>query len=171
MAIEHIIFDADGVFQYPTVHWQPGLQAALKLKDDSEAYAFLAAVFEAEAGALETNVGFVEKLEAVMMKWNRSAFMNEALAVLNSIEVHCDVMQVIQSVRRKGISCYIGSNQQYLRATHMSEILNYKSLFDREFYSCFIGAAKPDIDFLKKSFLDSAAVQVQCCSWTIESRM
>lgn len=150
MAIENILFDADGVIQYPTTLWQPGLQAALNLENDSEARAFLEAVLEAEANVLEFDAGFVEQLQIVLERWQRPGFMDETLAVLHSIEVYCDVMQTIQAVRRTGIPCHIGSNQQSLRARHMSEGLNYRSLFDREFYSCFVGSAKPDVGFFEK---------------------
>ena len=33
----------------------------------------------------------------------------------------------------------------------MSEVLNYKSLLDGEFYSCFLGAAKPSLTFFEKT--------------------
>lgn len=58
-------------------------------------------------------------------------------------------MQVVQEVRRSGIQCHIGSNQQALRAKYMSESLNYNSLFDSEFYSCFLSAAKPHAIFFE----------------------
>ena len=39
----------------------------------------------------------------------------------------------------------------------MSEVLNYKSLFDTEFYSCFVGAAK-----LKARFFEKVIAQLGC---------
>ena len=150
MAIEHILFDADGVFQYAARHWQPALQSALKLEDESHAKAVLDDVFKAETEVLETEGGFTERLEAVLAKWGRSGFLSEALSVIHAIEVHQDVMQSVQAIRRLGIRCHIGSNQQTSRAKHMSEGLNYRSLFDTEFYSCFVGAAKPKAAFFEK---------------------
>lgn len=157
MVIENILFDADGVLQYATRHWQPALQSLLKLEDESQAKAVLDDVFEAETEVLETEDGFTERLEAVLAKWGRSGFLPETLAVLHSIEVHHDVMQIIQAIRRSGIRCHIASNQQTLRAKHMSEGLNYRSLFDTEFYSCFVGAAKP-----KAKFFDNVVAQLGC---------
>ena len=149
MAIENILFDADGVLQYATTHWQPALQSVLGLEDESQARAVVEDIFEAEAEALESEIGFVERLEAVLAKWRRSSFISETLNVLHAIEVRHDVMQTVQAVRRLGIRCHIRSNQQALRARHMSEGLNYRSLFDTEFYSCFVGAAKPKIRFFE----------------------
>lgn len=150
MAIENILFDADGVLQYATRHWQPALQSVLKLEEESQAKAVLHDVFEAETEVLETEGGFTERLEAVLAKWGRSGFLPQTLAVLHSIEVHHDVMRTVQAIRRSGIRCHIASNQQTVRAKHMSEGLNYRFLFDTEFYSCFVGAAKPKAKFFNK---------------------
>ncbi|SDP12763.1 putative hydrolase of the HAD superfamily [Rhodoferax sp. OV413] len=150
MTIKHILFDADGVIQYATQHWQPALQSVLGLEDASQAKAVLDDIFEAETEVLEAETGFLERLEAVLAKWGRSSFLSETLNVLLSIEVHHDILQTVQTIRRSGLQCHIGSNQQTLRARHMSEGLNYRSLFDTEFYSCFVGAAKPKLSFFHR---------------------
>ena len=150
VVIENILFDADGVIQQATQHWQPAFQVALSLKDESQAKAVLEDVFAAETEALESDGGFAERLEKVLAKWERPGLVLEALNVMHAIEVHQDVMQVVQAVRRSGIPCHIASNQQTSRAKHMSEGLNYRSLFDTEFYSCFVGVAKPKISYFEK---------------------
>lgn len=150
MAIENILFDADGVIQYATRHWQPALQSVLGLEDEMQAKAFVDDIFEAETEVLETTTGFIEKLEAVLAKWNRASFLSETLKVLHAIEGYDDVMQTVQAIRSSGIRCHIASNQQALRAKHMSEGLNYRSQFDSEFYSCFVGAAKPQASFFER---------------------
>lgn len=150
MAIENILFDADGVLQHATQHWQPAFQAVLNLTDEWQAKAVLEDVFSAETEVLESDGGFAERLEAVLAKWERPGLVLEALNVMHAIEVHQDVMQVVQAVRRSGTPCHIASNQQTSRARHMSQGLNYKSLFDTEFYSCLVGVAKPKISFFEK---------------------
>jgi putative hydrolase of the HAD superfamily len=159
VAIENILFDADGVLQFATRHWQPTLQSVLSLDNEMQAKAIVDDIFEAETEVLESATGFVEKLEAVLAKWDRASFLSETLNVLHSIEVHDDVMQIVQAIRRSGIPCHIASNQQALRAKHMSEGLNYRSLFDREFYSCFVGAAKPQV-----KFFDRVVAQLGCAA-------
>ena len=57
-----------------------------------------------------------------------------------------EVMRIVLSLQHAGVLCHIASNQQASRARHMSEVLNYRTLFTREFYSCALGVAKPDID-------------------------
>jgi putative hydrolase of the HAD superfamily len=154
VAIEHILFDADGVLQYPTRHWQPALQAVLQLEDETEAAALLAAIFEAETEVLASPTGFPERLQAVLARWGRSAWLAQTLEVLHAIEVHAELMPTVQAVRSAGIRCHIASNQQALRARHMSHALDYRTLFDREFYSCFVGAAKPQAAFFESVVAD-----------------
>jgi putative hydrolase of the HAD superfamily len=148
--IENILFNADGVLQYPTRDWQPALQSVLQLEDESQAEAVVADILEAETEVLQVKTGFVERLERTLAKWGRSSFLSETLDVFYAIEVHADVLQTVQAVRRSGIRCHIASNQQAFRAQHMPMVLNYRSLFDREFYSCFVGAAKSQAEFFER---------------------
>jgi len=154
VAIENILFDADGVLQYPTVHWKPALKSVLELEDETQVEAVLNDILEAETEVLESPTGFMERLEATLAKWSRSTLVSATLNALHAIEVHADVMQTVQALRRAGFRCHVGSNQQALRAKHMSEVLNYRSLFDSEFYSCFLGAAKPRPEFFEKTIAE-----------------
>jgi putative hydrolase of the HAD superfamily len=150
MAIRHLLFDADGVLQYPTTPWQDGLHARLALDDAAQAAALLADIFAAETAVIEYDDGFVAQLQGVLQKWGRGQLVAETLEVLHAIEIRHDIMQIVQTLRRAGMPCHLGSNQQALRARHMSETLRYRHLFDREFYSCFLGAAKPQVRFFEK---------------------
>lgn len=151
MAIENILFDADGVLQYPTRGWHAALKSLLELENEMQAEALVNDILEAETEVLESTTGFVERLEEKLAKWKRAAMVSETLNALHAIEVHADVMQTVQALRRAGFGCHVASNQQSLRAKHMSETLDYQSLFDGEFYSCFLGAAKPKPEFFEKT--------------------
>jgi putative hydrolase of the HAD superfamily len=151
MNIHTLLLDADGVLQHPTVRWRKALESILGLEDESQPEQFLDDILQAEKDSLVSPTGFTERLEAVLFKWARSEFAADVIEAMNAIEIHEDVMQAVQSFRRAGVRCHIASNQQALRARHMSEVLNYKSLFDREFYSCFLGVAKPSVAFFKKT--------------------
>ncbi len=86
----------------------------------------------------------------MLSAWSRPESAPDVIEAMNSIEIYENVMQAVQTYRSAGIRCHIASDRQVLRAWHMSEVLNYKSLFDREFYSCFIGVAKPRAAFFEK---------------------
>jgi len=162
VAIKHILFDADGVLQHATQHWQPAFQSVLKLEDESQARAVLDDVFAAETEVLEQEGGFAERLDAVLAKWGRAGHRSDVLNVLHAIDVHPELLQTVQALRRSGIRCHIASNQQTSRARHMSETLNYRSLFDTEFYSCTVGAAKP-----KPAFFEKVVSQLGCDASTV----
>ena len=111
---------------------------------------FLQDVLEAESNALCTPSGFGDALTQVLIKWQRAEHLTEVLRVLNAIDVFDDVMSVVLSLQHAGVVCHIASNQQAGRARHMSEVLNYGTFFTREFYSCSMGVAKPDIAFFER---------------------
>ncbi len=87
MAIENILFDADGVLQYPTVRWKPALKSVLELEDETQVEAVLNDILEAETEVLESPTGFMERLEAKFTNRNRSALVSATLNALHAIEV------------------------------------------------------------------------------------
>jgi putative hydrolase of the HAD superfamily len=65
------------------------------------------------------------------------------------IEPDADMLHVVAALRQRGVGCHLATNQEPLRAAYMSEQLGYRQLFDREFYSCRLGAAKPDAAYFR----------------------
>ena len=53
-------------------------------------------------------------------------------------------MDVIATVRKSGVRCFLATNQEAYRALHMTEQLHYGRIFDRLFFSCELGCSKPD---------------------------
>jgi putative hydrolase of the HAD superfamily len=51
---------------------------------------------------------------------------------------------LVASVRAAGTPCYLATNQDTLRASYMRQRLGYDDLLDGSYYSCEVGAAKPD---------------------------
>ncbi len=66
------------------------------------------------------------------------------------IEVVPEMLERIRALRDSGVSCHLASNQEPNRARQMSETLGYRALFEREFYSCRMGVAKPDGAYFEK---------------------
>lgn len=149
LAIHAVLFDADGVLQRPSVWWREAFVPILGTADPAHLEPFLQDVLEAESNALCTPSGFDDALTQVLVKWHRTEHLTEVLRALNAIDVYDEVIRVVQSLQHTGVPCHIASNQQAGRARHMSEVLNYRNLFNREFYSCSLGVAKPDIAFFE----------------------
>lgn len=147
MTIEVVLFDADGVVQYPSMSWREEFQKVLGVIQAPRVDEFMKAVFDAEERPLVGQGDFPKALATVLEEWKCQGSVNDALRVWTMIEPYRYVIHAIQQLRRSGVRCCLASNQQSHRATHMSRVLKYSELFDREFYSCEIGAKKPDGEY------------------------
>ena len=56
-------------------------------------------------------------------------------------------MALVREARATGIGVHLVTNQHARRAAYMQETLGYDVLFDTCFYSCELGAAKPDPEY------------------------
>lgn len=61
-----------------------------------------------------------------------------------------DLISYIQNIRKKGIECYIATNQEKHRAKHLIESLGFENKFDEVFASVHLGYRKPDLNFFRK---------------------
>jgi putative hydrolase of the HAD superfamily len=141
--VQAVLFDADGVLQRPAVSWRKAFASILGPCGSGDLEPFLNDIANAESSALCSPAGFVEVLAGVLKRWGRADRVSDAIGVFNAIEPSEEVMLVVEAIQRSGIPCYIASNQQASRAHHMSEVLSYRSRFRQEFYSCYLGVAKP----------------------------
>lgn len=104
---------------------------------------FVKAVFEVEDHALEGRSDFIGALSELLLERQCPGTLQDALAAWTMIEPDSGMTDVVRALRRGGLRCYLGTNQEPHRASYMSEQLGYSGLFDREFYSCRMGIAKP----------------------------
>ena len=144
MRIEAVLFDADGVVQRPSVWWRQAFERLLGTTDAARLDAFVQDFDAAERSALSVSAGFEDALASVLERWNCAGQLHEVLQILTTIEIYDDVLDAVQALRLAGMPCHLATNQQAHRARHMSEVMAYLELFYREFYSCYLGAAKPE---------------------------
>jgi putative hydrolase of the HAD superfamily len=144
--INAILLDADGVIQRAQADIQARLTRALGgTPDDVEAC--MLDFFAAEVLALTGATDFAVALLPVVEKWSSTCDIAALLAEWHTIEVDHSILALIEELRRSGVYCALASNQEGYRARHMSEALGYSLTFDREFYSCHLGHAKPSITY------------------------
>lgn len=141
MEIRTVLFDADGVIQRPSSQRRAAWQALLGHERNVDE--FVAALWEAESRALNGGSDFVGTLSELVIRWRCQGTLPDALRAWTMIEPDEEIVQVIRALRRNGVSCCLATNQEPHRASYMSEQLGYRRLFDREFYSCRMGVAKP----------------------------
>jgi putative hydrolase of the HAD superfamily len=142
-----VLFDADGVIQRTAGNWRE--RFAEMLDDPRDLDAFVAEIFASERPCLTGAVDFPTQLGDVLRRWNSRTTVEQALTVWTNIEVDEAVVELIAALRRSGVTCCLASNQQTHRAQYMSSELGYRNLFDREFYSCRVGHAKPDAAYFE----------------------
>lgn len=106
--------------------------------------AFIADLFAAEKPCLTGHADFESQIATVLGRWRTSATVEDTLSIWTNIEVDTDMIDTISAIRRTGIACHLASNQQAHRARYMADALGYHAKFDRAFYSCHVGYAKPD---------------------------
>lgn len=139
--IKIILLDADGVVQMPTPDWRDRLEAlAGECGRDNQ---FLADIFAAEERCLTGQQDFASALDGVMKKWGCHASIDDILQLWTLIEPNQQVLGIINQLQQGGHSVCLATNQHPHRANYMSRELGYDQLFDRSFYSCELGHAKP----------------------------
>lgn len=143
MSVDIVLFDADGVIQYAPEDWSHAFARCLGRGDPALERQFTEDIFAAETACLCCPAGFDEALHAVLKTWDRVEHKASIHEAMLSIHAHHEVLATVGALRASGTRCFIASNQQARRARFMSLELGYASMFDGEFYSCALGAAKP----------------------------
>ena len=83
-------------------------------------------------------------LPGLLERWGIPDAYDDMVRVWLSIQPVEDARALVDVVRRSGVPCYLASNQDAHRARFMQENLGYPDLLDGAFYSCDLGAAKPE---------------------------
>jgi putative hydrolase of the HAD superfamily len=139
-AVTTVLFDADGVLQRPSRDWWSRLTSLVP--GDGEG--FIADLMAAEKPALVGKVDFRDAVGDVLRRWGSPVTVDEALAPWSWFEAEPSVVALIQSLRAAGVPCHLATNQQGYRRAIMQDERGYGAWFDRTFYSCDLGLAKPD---------------------------
>ncbi len=146
--ITTILFDADGVLQYPSIDYRLEISKFLGPRKD-EAGRFLSDLFVVERDSLVGISDFQEDLKGLLNHWNLTQHFSDILNITRQIKPSIPILTLIGKLRSFGILCCIASNQQAHRAHFMSNELGYSKYFDKEFYSCNLGFVKPDLNFFQ----------------------
>jgi putative hydrolase of the HAD superfamily len=144
--ISAVLFDADGVVQGPSRDWWTRLTSLVP----SDGEAFLADLMAAEKPALLGKVDFRDAVADVLQRWNSPASLEQALEPWSWFAEDAEVIALIQSLRAAGIGCHLATNQQGYRRAIMQDERGYGAWFDRTFYSCDLGLAKPDPAYFRE---------------------
>lgn len=143
MKIRALLFDADEVLQYPDPNRNADLVRILGFMPEPIAE-FVAEVHAAEDTTLTGLLDFLDVLPRVLSRWGVSDKAGEVREWLNAINVDHGILELVSQLRLRGYQCALATNQQSHRAKFMADQLRYRTLFERCFFSCEMGLAKPD---------------------------
>lgn len=141
--ISTILFDADGVLQYPAGDYECVLRNLLGSRAN-EAEQFFTEMFRIERASLDGKGDFQENLVELLERWDLLQGVEQVLTLSTQIKPSAAILSTISALRSRGVLCCLASNQQSYRARFMSKSLGYSNCFDKEFYSCDLGFVKPD---------------------------
>ena len=160
-----VLLDADGVVQRRETTWRERTAAALGVSvDGSDATppaqtsdgapfdldGFLAALFAAERRAINGAIPMHAALTDLLQAWPIEADIDRLLDVWRSAEPVPDILHAVQALRADGVTVCLATNQNDIRAGHMRGTLGYDEHFDHCYFSCEVGAAKPEPAFFER---------------------
>ncbi len=91
---------------------------------------------------------FAATVAEVLKKWDSPYSVEQAIETHTKIvALSAESIEVVRALRKSGVGAYLATNQHEYRAKYMSEVLGYADIFDGEFYSCRLGAMKPDVGY------------------------
>jgi len=145
--IDAILLDADGVVQTTSPEFHATLARAVEESERTDQ--FIREIFLAEREALVGRGDFREGLQSVLRRWDVPTPIDEIMRAWSMITPVPGMLEYVAELRAGQYPVFVASNQQPYRARYMSKGLGYANEFVGEFYSCAIGAAKPDPAFFR----------------------
>lgn len=140
MPVRHVLLDADGVMQDLRSGWEVTFQALF----GGRAEEFVARIAMDEQPSLRGEVSFTPVLAEALAEFGVDEDVESVYARWLDIVVDERSRVLVHDLRRRGLGVHLATNQNPERRDHMRDVLGYDDLFDQSFYSCELGAAKPD---------------------------
>ncbi len=141
-----VLWDADGVLQQVPSGWFELLGQVI---GDEEALALLDLLLPLMEQAGRGTVAMTERLPAALEERGLSEYVDQVSEVWGTIEPVEETRAYVRELRQAGFGCHLATNQDNLRTSYMRARMGYDELLDRCFYSCEVGAAKPDEEFFR----------------------
>ncbi len=146
-AVTAVLWDADGVLQQVPESWFDLLGGVIGTE---ESLAMLDLLLPQMEEAIRGSVAMTDRLPAALGERNLDEHVDRVREVWGTIERVEPTRELVRELRAAGFGCHLATNQDDLRASYMRDRMGYDELLDRCFYSCEVGAAKPDEEFFHR---------------------
>lgn len=141
------VFDADGVVIEPW-GFAKHLEKQFKIVPEQTQAFFAGPFLQCLTGHAELRPSLLPFLHG--WGWQRS--MDEFIDTWMSADdlPDEDVLAQVATLKEAGYTCCLASNQEVTRADYVTHQMGFGGLFDHLFFSCHLGAMKPDPLFYEK---------------------
>jgi putative hydrolase of the HAD superfamily len=142
--IKALLIDADGVIinaEYFSIQYSRDFGI-----DSNAMMPFFNSLFQQ---ALIGKADLKEIVQPYLIEWKWRKSIDEFLDYWFKAEnkINKPLIEVVKNIQRKGIKCYIATNQEKYRTQYMMEHMGFDKLFDGIFSSAHIGHIKPQKEF------------------------
>ncbi len=81
------------------------------------------------------------------------------------------MLELASDLKKKGIRCHLGSNQEKFRANFLWETLELKNCFEMNFFSGLMGVSKPSQQFYQmiQNTLQASATEIMLIDDRVEN--
>lgn len=147
MDIQAVVFDADGVL-LETAFFSDELERAYGLPKSATLPFFEGALEECILGRADLK----QELEPFLATWqwpgSAQDFIDRWFAFADRVDP--GLVETITRLRRRGLRCYLATNQEPYRIAYMRERMGFDEIFDEIFFAAALGCKKTDARFYQQ---------------------
>ncbi len=142
------MYDADGVINNAFMAFSVLLDTKYGLSLDKTKDFFKGPFVDCLVGAKDMK----EVLPDYLKKWGWDDTLERFLHLWFTSEhsIEAAIIEDVKELRKKGIECYVATNNEKHRANYMLEQMGFRDHFDGLFASAHLGRKKPDKEFFEK---------------------
>lgn len=154
--IKVVLFDADGVILTGKC-FSEYLRDFLNLREEITQPFFTNEFKDCLVGKADIK----KELPKYLTRWGWKKSVTDFLELWFRSEHIIDnkLIRHIQKIRKKGVKCFIATNQEKHRVLYMKTKMGFDTLFDNIYASSYLGYMKPDMRFFEKIVYDLKNIQ------------
>jgi putative hydrolase of the HAD superfamily len=144
-----LLFDVDGVLVHPPFRFRDYLEHNYGITPEVTAPFFRSRFTACVTGHAELR----DELRPYLGEWGWQGTVSSFIEAWMREDSTPDtgMLEFVVSLKLRGFKCHVASVQERNRATFLRHTVGFDKLFDQTFFSCDIGAAKPDPAFYIKT--------------------
>lgn len=143
-----LLFDVDGVLVHPPFRFRDHLERNGGITPEMTAPFFQGRFMACLGGDADLS----DELNGFLNGWGWKGTVEDFIADWMEIDSTPDstLFDFVASLKLRGFRCHVASVQERVRASFLRQDVGFDRVFDKTFFSCELGSAKPDPDFFHK---------------------